>query len=489
MLSDSSEKRLRFRRIIPRQDINEIRVKCSLDSIEFRDKGQWNTSYNDTYRQYPYSARPPIPPPPTSISLGGGKLAPNREEMRSNYTNTFHPFEKGDFAKKEPPIPDSQFLPRDYAVPKLSMTQLEMEATGSLPRDPYTATQTARAIAKDQRINHFNSGFDRTNYTTTTNASYQKRKPVEQPVSDGFKNRVSIEFDKKAGLGPHEKSLTKRRWAPSKPDAEPLDQHNKNFDTGYNKPDYMTTTRASFTTDSRFRYAAPPAAQPPPCAEFSNDGPYAPTWTTTNATEFTRKKPVPNEIDVLSLRKTNWDQGHDKNEWPTPEPPKTARRYPKAENQNASNQVFRGDGQMEFNTTVGDMIGTYDKNEALKARLPQSNEARLDHMFVGSDAPNYTTSVKEMNKMAGKGGPAQICEDYSKKRGPCYARGGDWDRFKGKELIEDKEYSPVGPTPKVDGSYYRKSHFDLDATNTGKPKYLTTYYETICKPTLENPDN
>lgn len=489
MLRDSTDSQPRFRRIIPREDIAEIKERCSHDSIHFRDKGQYNTSYNDTYHKFPYSARSLIPPPPTSINLGGGVLAPNREEMRSNYTNTFHPYDKKDFAKKEPPIPDSKFLPRDYPVPKLSMSQLEMEQTGSLPRDPYTSTQTARAIAKDQRVRHFYPGFDKTNYTTTTSTSYQKRKPVEQPVSDGFKNRVSIQFDKNAGLGPHDKSLTKRRWAPPKPDAEPFDQHNKSFDTGYSKPDYMTTMRSSYTSDSRYRNAAPPLAVPPPCAEFSNDGPYAPKWTTTHASEFTKKTPIPNEINIENLRKTNWDQGHDKAEWPTPEPPKTARRYPKAENQNASNQVFRGDGNMDFKTTTNEMIGSYDKDEALKARMPPSNEARLDHMFVGSDAPNYTTSVDDMNRLAGKGGPAQVCEDYSRKRGPCYARGGDWDRFRGKELVDVKEYAPVEPAPKVDGSYYRRSHFDLDATNTTKPNYLTTYYETICKPTLENPDH
>lgn len=487
MLGKSTDSKIRFRRIIPRDDLTEIKDHVTHDSIEFRDKYQWETMYNGTYRKLPYSARELIPPPPTSISLGGGKLAPTRDEMRSNYMNTFHPFRREDFAKKEPPIPDSQFLPRDHAVPKLSMAQLGMSETSSLPRDPYTATQTARAIAKDQRSEHFPPGFDRSNYSTTTKSSYQKPEPIDQPVSDGFKNRVSIQFDKNAGLGPHEKSLTKRRWAPPKPDAEPLDQHNKNFDTGYNKPDYMTTTRASYTTDSRYRHAAPPLAQPPPCAEFSNDGPYAPKWTTTNSLQFTKKTPIPNEIDVANLRKTNWAQGYDKNEWPTPEPPKTARRYPKAENQNASNQVFRGDGNMEFKTTAGDML-TYNKEAAMGALMPQSNEARQDHINVGSDKPNYTTTFTDMNKLAGKGGPAEICEDYSIKRGPCYARGGDWDRYKGKELIEEKQHRPVEPTAKVDGSYYRRSHFDLDSANP-KPSYLTTYYETICRPALENPDH
>lgn len=484
MIGDASNPRFRFRRVLPRADITEIKDKVTLDSVQFNDRNDWDTINKDSYKQYPYSARQPIPPPPTSISLGGGILSPTREEMRSQYMNTFHPYGKDHFAKKASKAPDSELFPRDNPVPKLSMAQLGMYETGSLPRDKSSA-QSARLIALEQKANHINVGFDNSNtrFQTTTGQAYQTPKRIEQPKIEGKRDQVSIVFDKDAGYGPHEKSLTKRKWAPSKPDLIPLDQHNKSFDTGYTRNDYSTTMRASYTPNKSGRQ---PKAVPPPCAEFSNDGPYVPKWVTTHSVDFTKKTAEPNQIDTMALRKVHWDQGHDKFDWPVPEQPKTARIPVKGVNQQESNQVFRGDGNIEFKTTTRDMIGRFSREEGDAARLPQSNEARKDHMYVGSDKTNYLSAAKAANSLAGTGKPAQPYDDISKTRGVCYARGGDWDRFAGKKMVGVKKYRPVEPTQKVDGSYYRSSHFDLDATKNNKSNFSTTYYEMICKPTLEH---
>ncbi|OHS93074.1 hypothetical protein TRFO_12095 [Tritrichomonas foetus] len=399
--------------------------------------------------------------------------------MRSHYMNTFHAHDKKDFAKIAPPPPGGQVIPRDHNIPKLSMAQLGMLETSRAPRD-LEASQSARSIANEQRRLNVSFGFDNPNYSTTTASSYTARKPVEQPVSDGWKNRVSIEFDKKAGLGPHEKSLTKRGWAPEKPDTKPVDQHIKNFDEGYDRLDYKTTTNISYQGN---KCQPPPRAIAPPCSEFSNHGPFAGPWKTSYSLDFQKRAPIENTINKENLKKTSWDQGYDKVDWPKPEPPLTARRCPKGEDLHQSNVVFRGDGNMQFATTQNQMVGNFDKNT--DARLPPSNEARIDHIFAGSDKTSYSTSAKDANRLAGTGKPAQPFYDYSRTRGACYARGGDWDRFAGKEMVDIKKYKYVPPTTRADGSYYRRSHFDLEATTNNKPRYTTTYYKTICKPALE----
>ena len=477
---DSSNPRFKFRRFKQRDDIDDIKRRCTSDSIGFESGGNWRTSNMDDYRDLPLSAREIIKPPPVSVCLGGGKLSPSGDEMRSNYMSSYRSYNRSDFAKIAPSPPDSQVLPRDYAFPRLSTAHTAMLETSTSPRGPENSA-AAHQIAENQRRRNISLGSDENSYKTTMMDVYTASRMIQQPVNDGLKNKVSIEFDKIAGLGPNEKALSKRRFVqPYVQRLTSFDQHNKNFDTGYSKPDYITTSTQSYTGE---RGEFIPRAVAPPCAELSNHGPYAPKWSTTYASEFQKKTPIENTINVDDLRKTHWDQGHDKVEWPKNEPPPTARRTPKGEDLQKSNVVFRGDGKMSFETTQNSLIGNFDRN--IDPRVTPSNEGRMAHIFMGSDKPSFSTSVQEMNRMAGKGKPAEPYDDYSKVRGPCYARGNEWDRFVGKELVDTKRYRYASPAARVDGSYYRQSHFDLEATSNNKPRYTTTYYKTICKPMLE----
>ena len=473
--------RFKFRRIPPREDISEIKEKCNSDSVSFASNDDsWHTTYRDDYVRHGNARREIIPPPPVSISLGGGCLAPTREEMRSSYMNTFHPFGKQDAVKAVKAPPDSEVIPRLNIPPVMSTAQEEMLNTANAKREP-ADVQSARALASYNRSNHFRVGYDKvTNYTTTTAASYSARGRGERCTYDNANIGNHIEFDKNAGLGPHDKARSKRRWAPPKPDAAPFDQHKTNFDTGYTKPDYSTTTQSSFY---KGRSQPPERCPPPPCAEFANHEPNVPKWRTRYQEEFKYKKPIPNKINNEDLRKTHWEVGHDKTEWPVHEPPKSARREKIDQNQNESNIVFKGYGKMQFNTTTGDMIGTYDKSK-MKPSV-QNNNSRDDHIYFGSDKVNYQTTTSIANKLAGTGHPAKMCDDPDKGRGCAFARGGEWRPYVGKEMVDIKRYKPVPPTVRQDGSYYRQTHFELEATDQFKPRYSTTYWKTICKPTLQ----
>ncbi|KAK8885572.1 hypothetical protein M9Y10_041022 [Tritrichomonas musculus] len=472
--------RFKFRRIPPREDITEIKERCNSDSVSFKsDESSWNTTYRDDYVRHGNAKREIIPPPPVSISLGGGCLSPTREEMRSLYMNTFHPFENQTPTKAVKPPPDSEIIPKINIPPVLSTAQEEMLITSKAHREP-ADIQSARALASYNRDNHFRVGYDKvTNYTTTTASSYSSRGRGERCSYDNANIGTHIEFDKKAGLGPHDKQRSKRRWAPPKPDVPLMDQTKTNFDTGYTKPDYSTTTQSSFY---KGRMKPPERCPPPPCAEFSREQ-NPPKWRTMYQEEFKHRKPIPNKINNEDLRKTHWDVGHDKTEWPVHEPPPSARREKIDQNQNESNIVFKGDGKMQFNTTTGDMIGNYDKSKMKPA--VQNNNSRDDHIYIGSDKVNYQTTAKRANEYAGTGHPAQICEDPDKGRGCPFSRGGNWSPYVGKEMVDIKRYKPYPPTVRQDGSYYRQTHFELEATDKFKPRYSTTYWKTICKPTLQ----
>ncbi|OHT02447.1 hypothetical protein TRFO_30449 [Tritrichomonas foetus] len=475
--------RFKYRRIQPREDITEIKTKCNQDSVCMKDvttPDYWNTTYHDDYIKYPNAKRDICPPPPTSISLCGGCLAPTREEMRSSYMNTYHAFDKVDIPPIAIPPPNSEVIPRDYIPPVMSTAQEEMLHTSQIKRSPVDV-QSARDMASYQKANHFSAGFDRPSYTTTTASSYSARGRIEPMKYDNRNIGSHIEFDKIAGLGPHEKSLSKRRWAPPKPDSAVFDQNRTNFDFGYNKLDYSTTTQSSFYKD---RLKPPPRADPPPCAEFSNHEPHVPKWRTHYQAEFKHRKPIPNEIDKTDLQKTHWDTGYDKPQWPVHEPPPTTRREKHSKNLQESNIVFKGDGTMQFNTTTGDMIGNYDKS--LWKPVSSDNDSRRDNIYIGADRTNYQTTVQHANELAGTGKPADIIDDFSKHRPPAFAKGGNWDQFANtKDMVDIKRYKPVSPTVRQDGSYYKQTHFELEATKDFKPRYSTTYYRTICKPTLQ----
>ena len=472
--------RFRFRRIAPRDDIEEIRKKVTSDSVEFCGKGTWDTLYNDTYRAHPINVTQSVGAPPVSVYLGGGSFAPTREEMRSSYMNTYHKFDKTAIPPLAIKPKDSDVIAHDSELPRLSTAHAAMLESSQGPRG-YDKPLSAR-LAADQRSKHFDTGYDSPNFSTTMGTSYSARGPTRRPVVDtDVYKRSSVVFDKNAGLGPHEKSLTKRRGAPACPDSAPWDQRQKNFDVGYNGDSWTTTTGSMFTGRSGGR---PEIAQPPPCAEFANHGPHAPKWSTLYKDDYQQRKPIDNTIDTLALQRTHWDQGYEPRQWPVHEPPPTVKPAQPTENQQKSNIVFRGDGTMRCSTTTRDMLGQFDPT--IDARRQPSAEGRKDNIMVGSDNPRMISTAQAANRLAGTGKPAESCADLYKMRGVGFARGGAWDPLAGKDPIDEKRYKPVEPTKRVDGRWYRMSHFDLDATNANKPRYTTTYYKTICEPTLES---
>ena len=472
--------RFKFRRIPPREDISQIKENCTRDSVCTKEENDsWNTTYKDDYIKFPNAKAEICPPPPVSISLGGGCLAPTREEMRSTYMNTYHAFKRADVPPLAKPLPNSEIFPTDYIPPVMSTAQEEMLHTASVKRSPVDV-EAARKLAEYQKANHYVTGFERPNYATTVSSSYTAQKRVE-PMEYENRNKGShIEFDKIAGLGPNEKAKSKRKWAPPKPDSHTFDQRCTNFDFGYDRNDYSTTTDSGFF---KGKMKPPPRADAPIPAEFSNHYPHVPKWNTTHKADFRKFDRIPNEIDNYDLRRTHWDVGYDKPQWPVHEPPPTARREVHSKDLQKSNVVFRGDGTMSFNTTTGDMIGSYDKSKIQP--VDSFNDARKDNIYIGSDKPNYRTTVQQANALAGTGKPAQLIDDFSKNRGCGFARGGAWDPYKNqKEMVDTKRYRYQGPALRCDGSYYRQTHFDLEATSEYKPRYSTTYYKTICKPTL-----
>lgn len=471
--------RFKFRRFKQREDIGEIKDNCTRDSISFKDPSEYNTLYTDTYHNHPVSAREMIPPPPTSVNMGGGTFNPTREETRTHYMNTYHSFDKSAIPKLALAPKDSDIIPNDAPLPKLSSAHAGMNEyawkRADLERD------VARQNYMNHHYKHFEFGDDRTNYESTFSGSYSARNQPKREIYDSLHLRKSsVDFDKKAGLGPHDKSLTKRKSAPEKPDAEYMDQRTKNFDIGYTGNDYATTTRQSYQPLSARR---PPKAGAPPCAELANHGKYAPPWASNYSKDFVQREPIQNEIDINDLKRAHFDPGHEKNDWPVPEPPKTVRREKNTQNLHASNIVFKGDGGMVFNTTQKDTVGIYDKSQ--DGRQAPNPDCWADHQMVGADNVNYRSTAKDANNLAGTGKAAESAENLYKNRGVMFARGGDWDQFAGKDPVDLKKYKPVEPAQRVDGSYYRKAHFDLEATTNYKPRYSTTYYKTICKPSIE----
>lgn len=393
--------------------------------------------------------------------------------------NTFHKIDPSARPVKVPPLKNSELFPTDNPLPKLS-TAHEAMIDGSKAR-AYAEPQSARSI-QELRSKNFDVGYDRTNYTTTTGASFSARRPDKSLVAVIDTDRLmrsSVAFDKTAGLGPYSKSLAKRRDAPACADAAPFDQRAKNFDLGHEKDGWMTTSRAMLSGP---RGVKPLRCNPPECAELSNHGQYAPTWSTSYNQDYIKKTPIANNINNEDLRKTHWDPGHEKSDWPVHEAPQSVRREKIDTNLQSSNIVFRGDGAMYCSTTTREML-SHHSGADIRAKI--NAEGRADHISVGSDKTDYSTTAKEANRLAGTGKPAQSVASLYANREQGFATGGTWDRHKGSDCVDEKEYRPVEPTKRVDGRYYRSAHFDLEATSANKPRYTTTYYKDICEPTLE----
>lgn len=473
--------RFKYRKITPREDIAEIKEQCTRDSISLNHNDDtWHTTYRDDFIRHKNAKSEVIPPPPVSINLGGGCLAPSREEMRSVYMNTYHRFDQKDVPKVAKAPPDSAIFPRDRVVPMISTAQEEMINTARGRRSEEDV-QSARAMANYNKNSHYRVGYDKVDYNTTAGSSYSARGRGGQPKYNNPNLGTHIEFDKTAGPGPNAKMRSKRKWAPSKPDAPSIDHTRTNFDTGYSASDYSTTTQSGFCKTS---YRPPPRAPAPAPSEFSSDAPYIPKWRTHYAEEFQHRKPIPNSINTEELRKVHWEQGYEKPSWPVHEPPVTPRRTIVSTNQNQSNIVFKGDGSMKLSTTTGDMSKSY--NSSSFRRSSSYNPSRGDNIYVGSDRTDYLSTAQSATRYPYAGKPAKITDDSNKGRDCCFGCGGDWSPYSRKEMLDIKENRYVPPTVRENGAYYKQSHFDLEATSKNKSRYSTTYYKTICKPTLQS---
>jgi hypothetical protein len=135
---------------------------------------------------------------------------------------------------------------------------------------------------------------------------------------------------------------------------------------------------------------------------------------------------------------------------------------------------------MRFETTNGDLIGFHDGD----GRGEPVGDARASHLFLGGDPRDFSTTAADANRKVGTGKPAVPAQDLHKLKGVAFARGAAWDRFAVAETdVDEKTPEEYARVEKVDGSYFRQSHFDLDAT-VNRGRYATTYFEEICRPTL-----
>lgn len=479
------ETRYKFRPIEKRDDTTEIKTKCYIDSIPQKETDStYNTLYNDSYIRYPLGTRHAFGPPKTGIFLGGGNLAPTHEEMtNSNYGHYFNrklgPTSVPEIAK---PIPESDFMPHDNAGPMDTAAHLAMEEAIN-NRPPYDNSLAKERLA-DANKAHFFFGDDDNSYETDYSKHFKKYNGERANIVNNALQKSHIEFDKNAGIGPHTKLMTKKESFPTPIDPEKPEVLHKHFDIGYDNLDYSTTMEDGLKNGQRGG-PRPESFKAPPCAVLSNHGDQAGKWETTNKSDFQNRKIEPNLIDQNDLRKTHWDIGHDENKWERNKFA-VATEIPKQEtiDLQKSNIVFRGNGQMTFNTTSSDLLGKFDRKQ--KARYDDDYiEARKDHLFLGGDDSNYLTTSQAANKMAGKGRPASMCTNLHLLKGTGFAQGGSWNQFAESPTDPDeKEKIGYYRPSKIDGTYFKQSHFDLDATNSNKGRYKTTYFEEICRPRI-----
>lgn len=473
-----ADPRWKFKRFEPRQDIGDIKERCFQQSRQAVDqKERWRTNYRDNYIRHPLGRPMTAQAPPCSIHLGGGPLAPTEEEMRSDYQNTYI---RRDVTRPQTgtKMEDSRLFEYNFPMPATTSQAANDEV--SKGRKPYDNSELIER-RKDSVSTHFLFGDDPGTAETQYTSDFKAHPTAQRQGIDNKLWKSSISFDKDAGYGPNTKHRL-RDNVPEKPDAIRPNNHQKNFDVGYDKPGFRTTYADSHVDTTNFK--RPPISAAPPCAVLSDHGDAAGKWGSIYSRDYVGGDKIPNEIDVNELKRTHIDMGHDASDWSRREMATTPRR-PKQEHMDLqkSNIVFKGDGEGRYDTTSKDLLGVYDRNQ--DASYGQFPDARADHLHLGSDPPNWESTASAANRLAGQGKPATQCPDLYRRGRPGFATGGAWDPIAGKDLISEKRWKPAQQPDKLDGSYFRQTHFELDATAKNKPRYKTEYFEKICRPKIE----
>lgn len=475
-----ADPRYKFKRFDQRNDIGDIKSRCYETSAQATDqKTRSMTTYRHDYIRHPIDYNPKATAPPEGIYIGGGCLAPTREEMRSNYQNYFKKLDLSDRPQTAQPMPESKLFQYDFPTPLSTTQAANNEVVGKTPK--YDNTDARRRITENTAA-HFVLGSDGSNYETDYQHHFKNFRGEKPSTVDNRLQKSSITFDKDAGYGPHTRSLSKREKFPGKPDIEKPNHLKVNYDIGYAKTPYVTTNQ-DFARDPRYFHREAPV-KAPQCAQLSDHGEYAPKWTTTYNHDYDGRRRIPNDIDREDLKKTHWDQGHDPSDWRRKKYA-TTNMKPKKEfiDLQNSNVVFKGDGTMTFHTTQNDLVGVYDRNGECRC-TDDITDSRADHLYLGGDRNNYDTTAKDANRLAGTGRPAQMCDDLHLKKGVGFARGGTYDPLATDDNVSEKPYKRFDQPKGMDGSYFTRTHFDLDATRNHNSQYETTYFETICRPKI-----
>ena len=475
-----SDPRYTFKKFERRNDIGDIKERCYNTSAQaLDDKRRTMTTYRHDYVPYPLGPYERATGPKGGLHIGGGNMAPTAEEMMSDYQNSFkrHDIRHPEKAKSPP---DATIFEDKFPIPESTQQAANGQTRGMTPQYENLSRKAAMEYSKA----NFVLGNDPRDFETDYNFHYRNYNNGRPMTSNDILKNSSIQFDRDAGYGPHTRQMSKRPKFPDKPDMDKPNLSKVNFDVGYEKGPNITTNQAYAINSSHFKRQEP--ARCPDCAVLADHGPYAGKWGTTYKQDYDGRYGPPNEIDVMELKRSHWDQGHDEPDW-SRRTQATTNTRPKIASMDthASNVVFKGDGTMTFSTTQNDMIGKFDPKDGSRVD-DDFSDTRRDHLFLGADPQDYVSEAKAMNKYAGTGSPAQMAEDLHKKKSCSFARGGIYDRFATKDDVSEKKYKRVEQPDRIDGAYYRQTHFDLDATAKNKPRYKTTYFETICRPKIQS---
>jgi hypothetical protein len=468
--------RWKFKVFDQRNDIGDIKSKCYQKSTGATDGWELSQSeYQEEYIRWPLGRTIPAKSPPESVHIGTGNLAPVGDELKTHYQQTYvrHPNLSQGAAKH---LPDSELFCYGYGFPKSTTQEANDIVVNNLPTYDNSEAKIRRAEGLGT---HFIFGEDAPDYATNYGEFYTgKRGDPAKPALDTASYKSHIEFDHDAGYGPHTKQARHREKVPQKPDSAPRDLYCTNFELGHIPPSYSTTYGSTHGVQTGF--VAPERMPAPKMAVLSDHNPYAPPWDSTYKQDFRKLPRIPNDFDRSDLQRSHFDQGHDEEDWSRRTLATTSRKPEKQHlDMQGSNEVFRGDGDMEFRTTSKDLVGVYDKTQ--DGRGQQVADARADHMFLGADRTPYETTLDDANRCAGTGEPA---EKAHQQHSYGFARGGLWEPLIGKDLVSQKKWKPVEQPKGPDKRWLWGTHFDLEATEKNKGRYKTEYFEAICRPKI-----